>query len=100
MTSVGPVEVRVPRDVAGSFDPQQVCKRQRRLPGVDASRHEAADAPALGSRLRPGATPPSRSMVITVWRRDIFGRCVALLGRIDPKRILLQDAVPVVPAVE
>ncbi|MFF4622739.1 transposase [Nonomuraea jabiensis] len=30
VTDVGPVEVRVPRDVAGSFDPQQVCKRQRR----------------------------------------------------------------------
>ncbi|MGV9385113.1 transposase [Nonomuraea sp. NPDC003707] len=35
MTNVGPVEVRVPRDVAGSFDPQQVCKRQRRLSGAD-----------------------------------------------------------------
>ncbi|MEV4364910.1 transposase [Nonomuraea sp. NPDC049625] len=35
MANVGPVEVRVPRDVAGSFDPQQVCKRQRRLSGVD-----------------------------------------------------------------
>ncbi|MFC4013674.1 transposase [Nonomuraea purpurea] len=27
VTNVGPVEVWVPRDVAGSFDPQQVCKR-------------------------------------------------------------------------
>ncbi|MFI6743813.1 transposase [Nonomuraea sp. NPDC050451] len=26
VTNVGPVEVRVPRDVAGSFDPQQVCR--------------------------------------------------------------------------
>ncbi|MET8156717.1 IS256 family transposase [Sphaerisporangium sp. NPDC005289] len=35
VTDVGPVEVRVPRDVAGSFEPQLVRKRQRRLSGVD-----------------------------------------------------------------
>src|SRR5436305_1698186 len=35
LTDVGPVEVRVPRDVAGSFEPRLVKKRQRRLSGVD-----------------------------------------------------------------
>jgi transposase-like protein len=35
LTDVGPVEVRVPRDVAGTFEPQIVRKRQRRLTGVD-----------------------------------------------------------------
>src|SRR3954451_24306153 len=35
LTDVGPVEVRVPRDVAGTFEPQIVRKRQRRLSGVD-----------------------------------------------------------------
>ena len=35
LTDVGPVEVKVPRDVAGSFEPQIVKKRQRRLSGVD-----------------------------------------------------------------
>jgi transposase-like protein len=35
LTDVGPVEVRVPRDTAGSFEPQIVKKRQRRLTGVD-----------------------------------------------------------------
>jgi putative transposase len=35
ITDVGPVEVRVPRDVAGTFEPQIVRKRQRRLTGVD-----------------------------------------------------------------
>ena len=35
LTDVGPVEVRVPRDVAGSFEPQLVKKRQRRVSGVD-----------------------------------------------------------------
>jgi putative transposase len=35
ITDVGPVEVRVPLDVAGSFEPQIVRKRQRRLSGVD-----------------------------------------------------------------
>jgi transposase-like protein len=35
LTDVGPVEVRVPRDAAGTFEPQVVRKRQRRLTGVD-----------------------------------------------------------------
>jgi putative transposase len=35
LTDIGPVEVRVPRDVAGTFEPQIVRKRQRRLTGVD-----------------------------------------------------------------
>jgi hypothetical protein len=35
ITESGPVEVAVPRDRAGSFEPQLVKKRQRRLGGVD-----------------------------------------------------------------
>jgi transposase-like protein len=35
VTDVGPVEMRVPRDVAGTFEPQLVRKRQRWLSGVD-----------------------------------------------------------------
>ncbi|MGP4052179.1 IS256 family transposase [Streptomyces sp. 2A115] len=35
LTDVGPVEVRVQRDAAGSFETQIVKKRQRRLTGVD-----------------------------------------------------------------
>lgn len=35
ITESGPVEVAVPRDRAGSFEPQQLKKRQRRLGGVD-----------------------------------------------------------------
>jgi putative transposase len=35
VADVGPVEVRVPRDVSGTFQPQLVRKRQRRLSGVD-----------------------------------------------------------------
>jgi putative transposase len=31
----GPVEIEVPRDRAGTFEPQIVKKRQRRLSGVD-----------------------------------------------------------------
>jgi putative transposase len=34
-TEVGPVEVAVPRDREGTFEPQLVRKRQRRLSGVD-----------------------------------------------------------------
>lgn len=35
LTDIGPVEIEVPRDRAGSFEPQIVKKRQRRLAGVD-----------------------------------------------------------------
>ena len=35
LTDVGPVEIEVPRDREGSFEPQIVKKRQRRLEGVD-----------------------------------------------------------------
>ncbi len=35
LTDIDPVEVNVPRDVEGSFEPQIVRKRQRRLTGVD-----------------------------------------------------------------
>jgi putative transposase len=35
LTEVGEVEIEVPRDRDGSFDPQIVKKRQRRLQGVD-----------------------------------------------------------------
>src|SRR5579863_4864249 len=34
-TESGPVEVRVPRDRVGTFEPQLVAKRQRRLEGFD-----------------------------------------------------------------
>ena len=35
LTEVGPVEMVVPRDRDGTFEPQTVRKRQRRLTGVD-----------------------------------------------------------------
>ncbi|MDX6328312.1 MAG: putative transposase, partial [Streptomycetaceae bacterium] len=35
LTEVGPVQIEVPRDRDGSFEPQIVKKRQRRLSGVD-----------------------------------------------------------------
>jgi putative transposase len=35
LTEIGPVEIEVPRDRDGSFDPKIVRKRQRRLDGID-----------------------------------------------------------------
>ncbi|RSN19741.1 IS256 family transposase, partial [Amycolatopsis sp. WAC 01416] len=35
LTDVGPVEIDVPRDLAASFEPKIVAKRQKRLGGVD-----------------------------------------------------------------
>jgi putative transposase len=34
-TDLGPVEIKTPRDRAGSFEPQLVAKRQTRLAGID-----------------------------------------------------------------
>ena len=35
LTDIGPVEIEVPRDRVGTFEPAIVKKRQRRLSGVD-----------------------------------------------------------------
>ena len=35
LTEIGPVEIEVPRDREGSFDPAIVRERQRRLSGID-----------------------------------------------------------------
>src|SRR3954467_5126212 len=35
LTEVGPVEIEVPRDRDGSFEPKIMAKRQRRLSGID-----------------------------------------------------------------
>ena len=35
LTDIGPVEIAVPRDRDGNFEPQIVRKRQRRLSGVE-----------------------------------------------------------------
>src|SRR6478735_5673292 len=35
ITEIGPVQIEVPRDRDGSFDPAIVKKRQRRLEGID-----------------------------------------------------------------
>ena len=36
ITEIGPVELDVPRDTDGTFEPKTVRKHQRRLQGVDA----------------------------------------------------------------
>lgn len=35
LTEIGPVEIEVPRDRDGSFEPVIVPKRKRRLDGID-----------------------------------------------------------------
>jgi hypothetical protein len=68
--STGQVEIDVPRDRAGTFEPQIVKKRQRRLNGVDEIllslyakgrgwSPPPRSCPAYGSRSgRPTATDP------------------------------------------
>ena len=74
LTDVGPVEVKVPRDTAGSFEPQIVKKRQRRLTGVDEMvlslsakglTHGEISAHLAEVSKRP--SPPSPTRCWTAW---------------------------------
>ncbi len=51
-TDQGPVELAVPRDRAGTFDPTVVKKRQRRLEGFDDSCQETRTFTKLANRKR------------------------------------------------
>ncbi|GGK79833.1 hypothetical protein GCM10012284_12300 [Mangrovihabitans endophyticus] len=59
ITDVGPVEVRVPRDVAGTFEPQIVRKRQRWLTGVDDLVLSLSARGLTGLHLVGAATSPA-----------------------------------------
>ncbi|MFI9077034.1 transposase [Streptomyces sioyaensis] len=66
LTDVGPVEVEVPRDRNGAFEPQIVPKNARRLSGFDeqvlalyAPRHDGARHPVLSGE--------------EVWNRRVAG---------------------------
>ncbi|GAA4996901.1 hypothetical protein GCM10023317_26870 [Actinopolymorpha pittospori] len=63
LTDVGPVEVKVPRDVAGTFEPQIVRKRQRRLTGVEE----------MVLSLSAKGSPTGRSP--RTWPRSMGPRC-------------------------
>ena len=58
LTEVGPVEIDVPRDRDGSFEPKIVAKRKRRLSGVDEYRTRSASGPVRQGRRAAG--PPLR----------------------------------------
>jgi len=61
LTDVGPVEVKVPRDRDGTFEPKIIKKRQKRLTGVVGA------PPACGGE--------------TVWPKTIVQTCVVHLLR-------------------
>lgn len=58
LTDVGPVEVKVPRNTADTFEPQIVRKRQRRLSGVD----ELAVVVGEGADPQGGLRAPGRGV--------------------------------------
>jgi hypothetical protein len=60
LTEVGPVQIDVPRDRDGSFDPKIVKKRQRRLTGVDEI---VPRSPPAGSRRERSRRTSTMSMV-------------------------------------
>ena len=57
LTEIGPVDIEVPRDREGSFDPQIVRKRQRRLDGIDQI---VLSLTARGLTTPPPPRPPPR----------------------------------------
>lgn len=62
ITESGPVEIAVPRDRAGSFEPQLVRKRQRRLGGVDETSHVVGGSSRSVNEHEAGRlVPPARS---------------------------------------
>jgi hypothetical protein len=89
VTDVGPVEVRVPRDVAGTFEPQLVRKRQRRLSGVDEmvlslsakglthGEISAHLAEVYGQTCPSRPSPPSLTRSWTAWPNGRTGRSIA-----------------------
>ncbi|MDX3697791.1 transposase, partial [Streptomyces europaeiscabiei] len=61
LTDIGPVEIDVPRDREGSFEPAIVKKRQRRLTGVDETSHVVGgSSAAVMRRVREALGRPSR----------------------------------------
>ena len=52
-TEIGPVEIEVPRDRDGSFEPAIVRKRQRRLDGID----QIVLSLTARGRMTPGRAP-------------------------------------------
>ncbi|GLY80064.1 hypothetical protein Airi01_083310 [Actinoallomurus iriomotensis] len=63
-TDIGPVQIDVPRDRDGSFEPQIVRKRQRRLTGVDEM---VAVAVCQGPDARGDLRVPGRGL----WRERV-----------------------------
>ena len=63
LTDIGPIELDVPRDRAGTFEPAIVAKRKRRLGGVDQM---VLSLSAKG--LTHGRSP-------LIWRRSTGPRC-------------------------
>jgi len=57
LTEIGPVDIEVPRDREGSFDPVIVRKRQRRLDGIDQI---VLSLTARGLTTPPPPRPPPR----------------------------------------
>jgi putative transposase len=79
LTEVGPVEVDVPRDRDGSFEPKIVAKRQRRLSGVDEL------VISLSAKVSPGtlaSSPGERS----TWLLGL--EVVGCIGSFGPGRAL------------
>ena len=80
LTDVGPVQIEMPRDRDGRFEPQPVKKRQRRLAGVDEMMISLTAKVHRRTWLRSTAPTSrgtrNRGSPIGSWRRFPVGRTV------------------------
>ncbi|GAA2563879.1 hypothetical protein GCM10010398_60800 [Streptomyces fimbriatus] len=74
LTDVGPVEIKVPRDLTGTFEPRIVEKRQRRLTGIDEM------------VLSLSAKGLTHGEIAATWPRSTAPRCRSRRSRRSPTR--------------
>ena len=89
LTEVGPVEIDVPRDRDGSFEPKIVAKRKRRLSGVDELVFSLSAKGLTTGRCRPTwprSTAPqvSRQTISTITDKVVEGMAEWQNRPLDP----------------
>jgi len=90
-TELGPVDIKTPRDRAGSFEPQLVAKRQTRLAGLD---DKILDLYAGGMSVRDIESHLADLYGTTAIKRDTISRVTdAVLADVEAWRTRPLDAV-------
>jgi putative transposase len=76
ITDTSQVELEIPRDRRGTFEPQLIAKYQRRFPGFDALQVKMRDEGPVRNKavyLAIGVTPDGRKDVLGIWIEQTEG---------------------------